>query len=118
MCSPSIGPEPQWRAGLSQYFTQDLEDQVLLPPSSSESQEAAPHEDAASGTDPEGGQGVLCTERQRQAIRALLRRAGKMEGWLLAKLQAKRLDDLVSARAELVIRRLSELARQRENAQS
>jgi hypothetical protein len=59
----------------------------------------------------------LCTERQRQAIRALLPRAGQTERWLLAKLQTKRLDDLPSARAKLVIRRLGELARQRESAQ-
>ena len=59
----------------------------------------------------------LCTERQRQAIRALLPRAGKTERWLLAKLQTKRLDDLLAARAELVIRRLDELARERESPQ-
>jgi hypothetical protein len=59
----------------------------------------------------------LCTERQRQAIRVLLGRAGQTENWLLAKLQTKRLDDLLAARAELVIRRLGELARQRESAQ-
>ena len=47
----------------------------------------------------------------------LLPRAGKTESWLLAKLQVKRLDDLLYARAELVIRRLGELARERANAQ-
>jgi hypothetical protein len=46
---------------------------------------------------------VLCTEKQRQAIRALLPRAGKTESWLLAKLQVKSLDELLSARAELAI---------------
>ena len=70
-----------------------------------------------SSPDADGEHGPLCTERQRQAIRALLPRAGKTERWLLAKLQAKRLDDLLSAWAELVIRRLGELARQRESAQ-
>jgi hypothetical protein len=101
-------------AGLSQYFTQDLEDQLLLPPSS---EHAHPPEDAPSGADPDGGQGVLCTERQRQAIRALLPRAGRTESWLLAKLQLKSLDDLLSARAELVIRRLGAMARKRESGQ-
>jgi hypothetical protein len=56
--------------------------------------------------------------RQRQAIPALLPRADKTENWLLAKLRTKRLNDLLSARAELVIRRLGELARERANAQS
>ena len=96
-------------AGLSQYFTQDLEDMLLLPPS-----EHAPG--AATGAD-SGARVRLCTERQRQAIRALLPRAGKTERWLLAKLQTKRLDDLLAARAELVIRRLGELARERANPQ-
>jgi hypothetical protein len=100
-------------AGLSQYFTQDLEDMLLLPPS----EDASPPEAAPRSSDPEGEQGPLCTERQRQAIRALLKRAGRTESWLLAKLQTKRLDDLLSARAALVIRRLSELARERESAQ-
>jgi hypothetical protein len=96
-------------AGLSQYFTQDLEDMLLLPPSG----DAA---EAATGAE-NGARVRLCTERQRQAIRALLPRAGQTERWLLAKLQTKRLDDLPSARAKLVIRRLGELARQRESAQ-
>jgi hypothetical protein len=47
----------------------------------------------------------------------LLPRAGRTESWLLAKLQIKRLDDLLCARAELVIRRLGEMARDRANAQ-
>jgi hypothetical protein len=101
-------------AGLSQYFTQDLEDMLLLPPSEDASSPTA----APESPDPNGEHGPLCTERQRQAIRALLPRAGRTEGWLLAKLQVKRLDDLLSARAELVIRRLGELARERESAQS
>ena len=58
------------------------------------------------------------SERQGQAIRALLPRAGRTESWLLAKLQIKCLDDLLYARAELVIRRLGEMARERANAQS
>jgi hypothetical protein len=103
-------------AGLSQYFTQDLEDMLLLPPSKSE--DASPSEATHESPDPEGEQGSLCTARQRQAIRALLPRAGKTERWLLAKLQAKRLDDLLAARAELVIRRLSELAKERTNPES
>jgi hypothetical protein len=82
---------------------------LLLPPS----QDAPSPEVTPRSPDPDGAQGPLCTERQRQAIRALLPRAGKTESWLLAKLQTKRLDDLLSARAELVIRRLSELAKQR-----
>jgi hypothetical protein len=41
---------------------------------------------------------------------------GKTESWLLAKLQIKRLDDLLYGRAELVIRRLGEMARERANA--
>jgi hypothetical protein len=48
----------------------------------------------------------------------LLPRAGKTEHWLLAKLRTKRLDDLLAARAELVIRRLGELARERANPES
>jgi hypothetical protein len=47
----------------------------------------------------------------------LLPQAGRTESWLLAKLRLKRLDDLLSARAELLIRRLSELARERANPQ-
>jgi hypothetical protein len=54
---------------------------------------------------------------QASRARALLPRAGKSERWLLAKLQTKRLDDLLVARAELVIRRLGELARERGTAQ-
>ena len=106
-------------AGLSQYFTQDLEDMLLLPPSKDEpppSKDEPPPEAAPESPDPDGEHGPLCTERQRQAIRALLPRAGRTESWLLAKLHIKRLDDLLYARAELVIRRLGELARQRENA--
>jgi hypothetical protein len=102
-------------AGLSQYFTQDLEDQVLLPPSS---EDAAPPDTTPRNPDPDGQQGPLCTERQRQAIRALLPRAGRTESWLLAKLQLKRLDELLYARAEMVIRRLGDLARERENKES
>jgi hypothetical protein len=59
--------------------------------------------------------GAVATERQRQAIRALLPRAGKTESWLLAKLQLKRLGDLLYAWAEQVIRRLIELTREGEN---
>src|SRR5205823_3320909 len=55
-------------AGLSQYFTQDLEDMLLLPPSS---EDTSPSEDTPSGPDPDGEQGPRCTERQCQAIRAL-----------------------------------------------
>jgi hypothetical protein len=57
----------------------------------------------------------LCTEQQRQTIRALLGRAGQTEEWLLAKLRLERLDDVPYARAEQVIRRLAELARERAN---
>jgi hypothetical protein len=102
-------------AGLSAYFTQDLEDMLLLPPSGSE--DASPSEAAPQTPDPDREHGPLCTERQRQAIRALLPRAGKTERWLLAQLQAKPLDDLLAARAELVIRRLGELARERGTPQ-
>jgi hypothetical protein len=98
-------------AGLSQYFTQDLEDTLLLPPSKSEdAPEAAPPTDTEHRV-------RLCTERQRQAIRALLGRAGQTEDWLLARLQIQRLDDVPYARAEQVIRRLGELARERSKTQ-
>jgi hypothetical protein len=96
-------------AGLSQYFTQDLEDMLLLLPSGDAS-------GAAAGAD-SGARVRLCTERQRQAIRVLLGRAGQTEDWLLAKLHLERLDNLPYARAEQVIRRLGELARERGNAQ-
>ena len=46
----------------------------------------------------------------------LLGRAGQTEDWLLTKLQTQRLDDVPYIRAEQVIRRLSELARERSNA--
>jgi hypothetical protein len=94
-------------AGLSQYFTQDLEDMLLAPPSGEGSE-------AATGADT-GARVRLCTERQRQAMRALLARAGQTEEWLLGKLHLERLDEVPYARAELVIRRLSELARERAN---
>jgi hypothetical protein len=96
-------------AGLSQYFTQDMEDMLLLPPSGDASE-------TATGAD-SGARVRLCTERQRQAIRVLLGRAGQTEDWLLAKLHLERLDNLPYARAEQVIRRLGELARERGNAQ-
>jgi hypothetical protein len=96
-------------AGLSQYFTQDLEDTLLLPPSG----DAA---EATTGAD-SGARVRLCTERQRQAIRALLGRAGQTEDWLLARLHLERLDDVPYARAEQVIRRLGELARERGKPQ-
>jgi hypothetical protein len=99
-------------AGLSQYFTQDLEDTLLLPPSG----DASDRGETATGVD-SGVRVRLCTERQRQAIRALLGRAGQTEEWLLAKLRLERLDDVPYARAEQVIRRLAELARERANAQ-
>jgi hypothetical protein len=60
----------------------------------------------------------LCTERQRRAIRALLGRVGQTEDWLLARLHIERLDDVPYTRAEQVIRRLGELARDRANAPS
>jgi hypothetical protein len=77
-------------AGLSQYFTQDLEDMLLLPPSRSE--DASSSEATPESTAPDREHGPLCTERQRQAIRAVLPTAGSTESWLLAKLQLKRLD--------------------------
>jgi hypothetical protein len=101
-------------AGLSAYFTQDLEDMLLLPPSKSE--DASPSEAVPQSPDPDGEHGPLCTERQRRAIRALLGRAGQTEDWLLAKLHLERLDDVPYARAEQVIRRLGELARERSSA--
>jgi hypothetical protein len=94
-------------AGLSQYFTQDLEDMLLLAPSGDASE-------AAAGAD-SGARVWLCTERQRQTIRALLGRVGQTEGWLLAKLHLVRLDDLPYERAEQVMRRLGERARERAN---
>jgi hypothetical protein len=98
-------------AGLSQYFTQDLEDVLLLPPSG----DAPSVGEAATGADA-GARVRLCTERQRQAIRALLGRAGQTEEWLLAKLHLEHLNDVPYARAEQVIRRLGTLARERANA--
>jgi hypothetical protein len=100
-------------AGLSQYFTQELEDMLLLPPSE-DAPEAAPSAAPPADT---GARVRLCTERQRQTIRALLARAGQTEDWLLAKLHLQRLDDVPYARAEQVIRRLGELIRERGNAQ-
>ena len=47
---------------------------------------------------------------------SLLGRAGQTEGWLLDRLHLERLDDVPYARAEQVIRRLGELARDRSNA--
>jgi hypothetical protein len=47
----------------------------------------------------------------------LLGRAGQTEEWLLAKLRLERLDEVPYARAEQVMRRLAELARERANAQ-
>jgi hypothetical protein len=74
--------------------------------------------DSASATGADTGARVrLCTERQRQAIRSLLRRAGQTEDWLLAKLHLEHLDDVPYARAEQVIGRLGELARDQSNAQ-
>jgi hypothetical protein len=95
-------------AGLSEYFVQDLEDMLLLPPSG-DAAEAAPSADT-------GERVRLCTERQRQAIRVLLGRARQTEDWLLAKLHVERLDEVPYERAEQVIRRLGELARERANA--
>jgi hypothetical protein len=95
--------------GLSQYFTQDLEDMLLAPPSGEGS-------DATTGADT-GARVRLCTERQRQAMRALLGRAGQTEEWLLDKLHLERLDEVPYARAEQVIRRLAELARERAKTQ-
>jgi hypothetical protein len=59
----------------------------------------------------------LCTERQRQVIRMLLGRAGQTEDWLLAKLQVRGLEAVPYERAQQVIRRLGELARERANPQ-
>jgi hypothetical protein len=50
-------------------------------------------------------------------IRMLLGRVGLTEAWLLAKLDLQRLDDVPYARAEQVIRRLGELARERGKPQ-
>jgi hypothetical protein len=97
-------------AGLSQYFTQDLEDMLLLPPSGDAS-EATTSADS-------GARVRLCTQRQRERIRMLLGRVGQTEDWLLAKLHLERLDDVPYARAEQVIRRLGDLARDRANAPS
>jgi hypothetical protein len=52
------------------------------------------------------------------ATHSRTRTLAQTESWLLAKLQLKRLDDLLYARAELVIRRLGELARERAQAQT
>jgi hypothetical protein len=97
-------------AGLSQYFTQDLEDMLLLPPSGDAS-EATTSADS-------GARVRLCTQRQRERIRMLLGRVGQTEDWLLAKLHLERLDDVPYARAEQVIRRLGERARERANPES
>ena len=97
-------------AGLSQYFTQDLEDMLLIPPP----QEGAGGTERAA--DHEGSTGELCTREQRQTIRSLLLRVGRTEQWLLSKLQLRRLDELASGRAEQVIHRLGELARERTRA--
>jgi hypothetical protein len=59
---------------------------LLLPPSADAS-EAAPAGDT-------GHKVRLCTERQRQTIRALLGRVGQTEHWLLAKLDLQRLDEV------------------------
>jgi hypothetical protein len=59
-------------AGLSQYFTQDLEDLLLLPPSG----DASDRGETAAGADT-GARVGPCTERQRQTIRALLGRIGR-----------------------------------------
>jgi hypothetical protein len=96
-------------AGLSQYFTQDLEDMLLIPPPREGSDGKAPPADAPGSTV------ELCTPQQRQTIRSLLLRAGRTEQWLLGKLQLRRLDELPSSRAEQVIHRLGELARERAN---
>jgi hypothetical protein len=98
-------------AGLSQYFTQDLEDMLLIPPPQEGADGTAPAESH------EGSTGELCTRHQRQAIRSLLLRAGRTEQWLLNKLQLRRLDELSAGRAEQVIHRLGELARERANPQ-
>ena len=60
-------------AGLSQYFTQDLEDMLLLPPS----EDASPPEAAPESPDADRAHGPLCTAQQRQAIRALLPRPAR-----------------------------------------
>jgi superfamily II DNA or RNA helicase len=101
--------DPQARGALlaRQRLLQLVEDMLLLPPSGDTSE-------TATGADT-GVRVRLCTERQRQAIRALLGRAGQTEDWLLAKLHLERLDDVPYARAEQVIRRLGELARERAN---
>jgi hypothetical protein len=98
-------------AGLSQYFTQDLEDMLLLPPP----QEAA--DGTTPATDAGGSTGELCSRHQRQAIRSLLLKAGRTEQWLLGKLTLRRLDELPADRAEQVIHRLGELARERQKTQ-
>jgi hypothetical protein len=98
-------------AGLSQCFTQDLEDLLLIPPP----QEAADGKEKAA--EHEGSTGELCTREQRQTIRSLLIRAGRTEQWLLGKLQLRRLDELPTDRAEQVMHRLGELVRERQNTQ-
>src|SRR5918911_3823781 len=97
-------------AGLSQYFTQDLEDMLLIPPPQEGADGTAPAESH------EGSTGELCSRHQRQTIRSLLLRAGRTEQWLLNKLQLRRLDELSAGRAEQVIHRLGELAREGQNA--
>ena len=94
--------------GLSNFFTQDLEEGV---PPAPEQTPSSPPSSPPTGIERTNGR-VPATPHQIRSIRAWLRQHDTVEDDLLAKLQIRALDELSERRAAKLIIRLRELSQQ------
>ena len=94
-------------AGLSQWFTQDLDEPLFIAPEASST--ATPGEVAGNGNLRHGE--ALCTPAQCRDIRVLLKIVRRSEAEVLSHYGVGRLEDLSSSIAEKVAQRLLELRR-------
>jgi hypothetical protein len=100
-------------AGLSQWFTQDLEEPVYLAPEATQGEEAPPELSWNGANGQKSKADDRCLPTQVAAIRIWLQRIKRSEDEILGFYRIARLEDLSVSHADRVIRRLMELARQR-----
>ena len=94
-------------AGLSNFFTQDLDEPLPPPP---EPHDQAPGPDARSAQ--QSPTRASAAPHQVRAIRGLLRQSGRGEQDILQQLEIGALDQLSERRAAKLIARLHELNQQ------